>query len=129
MSESPGDLIGAVHAWDHAMTTNDADAIGRFMADDWVIIGPDGSLDTRERFLSLIRSGDLTHSRMESRDIRTRFFGDTALVIAEGTSVGAWRSQAFHLVERVSCVYHRVGPDWRCHSTHLSLISDPVGPR
>lgn len=106
------------------MTTNDADAIGQFMADDWIIIGPDGSLDTRERFLSLVRSGDLTHSQMESRDLQVRRFGETALVIAEGLSVGAWRGQLFHLVERVSCVYHRTNGKWLCQSTHLSLISD-----
>ena len=38
------DLVEVAHAWDRAMTTNDAAAIGRFMADDWIIVGSDGSV-------------------------------------------------------------------------------------
>jgi hypothetical protein len=33
--------------WDKAMVTNDADAIGRYMAAEWVIIGPDGSVSDK----------------------------------------------------------------------------------
>ncbi len=104
------------------MLTNDADAIGRFMAPDWVIIGTDGSVDGRERFLSLIRSGELTHDVMESRDIQVRLFGDVAFAVAEGTSGGQFRGQPFRLVERVSCLFHWSNGGWLCHSTHLSLI-------
>ena len=43
------ELVEAVRAWDEAMVANDAAAIGRFMADDWIIVGPDGSVDGRER--------------------------------------------------------------------------------
>jgi ketosteroid isomerase-like protein len=32
------ELVEVAHAWDRAMITNDAEAIGRFMAEDWVII-------------------------------------------------------------------------------------------
>ena len=37
------------------MVANDADAIGRFMADDWIIIGSDGITD-RATFLGVIKS-------------------------------------------------------------------------
>jgi ketosteroid isomerase-like protein len=32
------ELIGVVDEWDRAMVENDAEAIGRYMADDWTII-------------------------------------------------------------------------------------------
>ncbi len=38
------ELLGVANDWDRAMATNDAEAIGRYMADDWVIMGPDGRL-------------------------------------------------------------------------------------
>jgi ketosteroid isomerase-like protein len=116
------DILATIRAWDQAMITNDADAIGRFMAPDWVIIGPDGHVDGRERFLALIRSGDLTHNVMESREIQVKALGDVAFTIAEGTSGGEYRGQSFHLVERVSCLFHLAEGAWLCHSTHLSLI-------
>ncbi len=108
--------------WDHAMTTNDADAIGRFMHDDWIIIGPDGSVGGKARFLDLIRNGSLTHDVMESHDLDVRVYGDAAVVIARGVSGGTWQGQRFLLNERVSSVFVRSGDEWRCVTTHLSKL-------
>ena len=55
--------------WDRAMVTNDPEAIGAYMADDWTIIGPDGSVGDKATFLELVRSGKLTHDVMESHDV------------------------------------------------------------
>jgi ketosteroid isomerase-like protein len=37
------ELAGVVREWDLAMVANDAEAIGRYMAEDWIIIGADGA--------------------------------------------------------------------------------------
>lgn len=124
MPNPEADLIAAVHAWDRAMVSNDPVAIGQFVADDWVIIGPDGSVDGRERFLGLIASGDLSHDVMESHELRVRLFGDVALVISRGISGGNFRGAPFRLEERVSCVFRHHAGQWRCQSTHLSLIAN-----
>ena len=42
-------LIRLAHEWDRAMVENDAEAIGRFMADDWTIIGSDGERRRHKR--------------------------------------------------------------------------------
>ena len=123
MSGARAALTRAVDAWDRAMVTNDADAIGAFMAADWVIVGPDGSVGGRERFLGLVRSGSLTHDVMESHDLDIRLYGDTAVVIGRGISGGAYDGTRFHLEERVSSVYRRDGAGWTCVLTHLSLLS------
>ena len=104
------------------MIGNDAELIGAFMADEWVIIGPDGAIDTKTRFLELIRSGDLTHDVMESHDIDMRVYGDAAVVIARGVSGGAYRGARFLLSERASSVFVRRGGRWLCASTHLSML-------
>jgi ketosteroid isomerase-like protein len=117
------ELIGVTHAWDRAMVANDPEAIGRFMAEDWVIVGPDGSVGDRATFLELVRSGRLTHDVMESHDLKVRVYGDAAVVIARGVSGGRYRGEAFHLVERASCVFVRQGGDWRCVLTHLSPLT------
>ena len=51
------ELIALSHEWDRAMVHNDADAIGRYMADEWTIIGPDGSVSDKAAFLKLVRIG------------------------------------------------------------------------
>lgn len=117
-------LRRVVVEWDRAMVENDPEAIGRYMADDWTIIGPDGSIGDKASFLALVASGALTHDVMESHDLDVRIYGDTAVVIARGISGGDFQGQAFHLVERVSCVFVRSGGEWICVSTHLSSLSD-----
>ena len=47
-------------AWESAMVSNDADAIGRFMAEDWMIVSERGATK-RDDFLTVVASGDLTH--------------------------------------------------------------------
>lgn len=118
------ELMSVAVAWDRAMVENNPGAIGRYMADDWTIIGPDGSVSDKASFLSLVKSGALTHDVMESHDMQVRVYGDTAVVIARGISGGKFHEQAFYLVERVSCVFVQQGGHWRCVSTHLSLIAD-----
>ena len=118
------ELIGVSNAWDRAMVTNDADAIGRFMADDWIIIGSDGNVCDRATFLGLVKSGALTHDVMESQDMKVRVFGDTAVVVGRGVSGGKYQGQPFREVERVTCVFVRQQGQWRCVLTHLSRIAE-----
>lgn len=118
-------LLDVIDAWDRAMVTNDADAIGNYMAEDWTIVGPDGSINGKRRFLDMVRSGTLTHDVMESHDVDARVYGDAAVVIARGTSGGVYDGQPFYLVERVSSVFIRQDGQWRCVLTHLSRLDQP----
>ncbi len=123
------ELIGVAHEWDRAMIENDPEAIGRFMADDWTIIGSDGSVGDKATFLGLVKSGELSHDVMESDDLRVRVYGDTAVVTAQGVSGGMYRGQAFREVERSSCVFVRQEGQWRCVLTHLSRITNKENGR
>jgi ketosteroid isomerase-like protein len=105
------------------MVSNDADAIGEHIADEWTIIGPDGSVGDKWWFLDLIRSGRLSHDTMDTHDPVVRVYGDAALLIAHGVSAGVFEGQPFRFDERVSCVFIRRDGSWRCVSTHLSQIA------
>jgi ketosteroid isomerase-like protein len=93
------------------------------MADEWAIVGPDGRVGDKARFLELVRSGDLVHDVMETHEPVIRIYGDSAVVIARGVSGGRYRGQPFHLVERVSCVFVRKDGRWSCVLTHLSQLA------
>jgi ketosteroid isomerase-like protein len=117
------ELVALAREWDVAMVGNDAEAIGLYMADDWTIIGSDGSVGDKATFLGLVRSGALSHDVMESEDLNVRVYGDTAVVTSRGVSGGTYQRQAFREVERASCVFVRQGGQWRCVLTHLSRIA------
>jgi ketosteroid isomerase-like protein len=117
------ELIQVEQEWGRAMVANDADAIGRFMSDDWTIVGPDGSICDKARFLDLVRSGTLTHDVMDAEDIQVRIYGDAAVLTAKGVSAGQYMGQSFREVERVTDVYVRQDGQWRCVHSHLSRIA------
>lgn len=121
-SEEHTELIELVRAWDESMIANDSRAIGSFMTEDWIIIGPDGSVDGRERLLGLIASGDLTHDTMSSEDLIIRVFGDSAIVVARGVSAGTYKGRPFREHERSSNFFVRRNGRWVCALTHLSSI-------
>jgi catechol 2,3-dioxygenase-like lactoylglutathione lyase family enzyme/ketosteroid isomerase-like protein len=106
------------------MIENDPGAIGEFIADDWVIVGQDGSVCDKERFLALVASGELSHNVMETHDMKVRIYGDTAVAVARGVSGGHYRSEPFLLAERSSCVFVKQAGRWRCVLTHLSSLAD-----
>ncbi len=106
------------------MVANDPEAIGLYMADDWMIIGPDGRVGDKATFLELVRSGSLTHDVMESHELKVHFYGDTAVVTGRGVSSGRCQGQSFYLVERTSCVFVRLRDRWACVLTHLSQIAE-----
>jgi ketosteroid isomerase-like protein len=117
------ELIAVAHAWDQAMVRNDAEAIGRYMADDWTIVGPDGSMSDKATFLGLVESGALSHDVMSSEDFRIRIYGDTAVLLARGVSDGSYQGQKFREVERSSNVFVKQDGHWRCVLTHLSRLA------
>ncbi|MGH9791072.1 MAG: nuclear transport factor 2 family protein [Candidatus Acidiferrales bacterium] len=119
------ELIRVAQEWDRAMVENNAEAIGRYMAEDWTIIGPDGSVGDKATFLALVKSGALSHDVMESNDMQVRVYGDTAVITAWGVSGGKYQGQAFREVERSSCVFVRQEGQWRCVLTHLSRLAQP----
>jgi ketosteroid isomerase-like protein len=119
--ETVQELIRREEEWSQAIVRNDAEAIGQYMADDWVIVGPDGRMSDKKSFLGLVRSGDLTHDVMEGDEIKVRVWDNAAVVSARGVSGGTFRGQSFRAVERVSDVWIKQG-EWRCVLTHLSRM-------
>jgi len=105
------------------MVENDADAIGRYMAEDWTITGSDGNISDKASFLELVRSGLLTHDVMTSEDLKVRVYGDAAVVTARGVSGGQYQGRAFREVERSSNVFVKQHGEWRCVLTHLSRLA------
>jgi len=127
MSIAEQELLAAVRHWDLAMVQNDADAIGRFIADDWIIVGADGTSADKATFLGQIASGVLSHDVMQSEDVIVRVYGDAAVVLARGVSGGLYQGQVFREVERQSNLFVRQGKQWRCVLTHLSRLASPRG--
>ena len=118
-------LAETCRAWDEAMIRNDADEIGAFMSSDWVIVGTDGGITPRSKFLENIKSGDLVHTRMDNEEVRVKTYGDTGVVIARGTSAGTYKGEPFSYYEWSQSVFIYLSERWLCVSTMLTPAKDP----
>ncbi len=106
-----------------AMIQNDAEAIGRILSDDWIIIDPDGGVIDKSRFLDVIKSGALKHEAMDSEDIRVRTYPNTATVTAVTHTRTKYLGKEFTTHERATDVFVKKDERWQCVLTHLTTLT------
>ena len=114
------ELLKLENEFAEAIVRNDLEGIGRLVADDWIIIQPDGGIVDRARFFEVIKSGALTHEMMESEDLRVRVYGDSAVVTAITRTKGKFMRQEFSTQERATDVFVKRDGRWLCVLTHLT---------
>src|SRR5438094_10572487 len=78
--DSEKEILEVESKFGEAMIQNDAEAIGRILSDDWIIIDPDGGVIEKSRFLDVIKSDALKHEDMDSEDIRVRTYPNTTTI-------------------------------------------------
>jgi ketosteroid isomerase-like protein len=118
------ELLKLENEFAEAIVKNDPEAIGRLVADDWIIIDPDGGIVDRTRFFEVIKSGALTHDMMESEDIRVRVYGDSAVVTAVTRTKGKFMGQEFSTQERATDVFVKRDGRWQCVLTQLTRFTE-----
>jgi ketosteroid isomerase-like protein len=114
------ELVQFSQQWDKAMLTNDVLAISEFMSDDWIIVGTEGGITSKETFLETIRSGSVSHSTMDADEINTRIYGNMGIVTSRGTSAGKFNGKPFSLYEWSTSVCVNERGRWRCVHTMLT---------
>jgi ketosteroid isomerase-like protein len=114
------ELLKIENGFAEAIVKNDLEGIKRLVADDWVIIDPDGAIVDRARFFEVITSGALTHDIMESEDFRVRVYGDSAVVTGVTRTKGKFMGQEFSTQERATDVFVKRDGRWQCVLTHLT---------
>jgi ketosteroid isomerase-like protein len=118
------ELLKLEKAFADAIIKNDLKSIGRIVADDWIIVDPNGEIVDRTRFLEVIKSGALTHDIMESEDFRIRVYGESAVVTAITSTKGKFMGQEFSTRERATDVFVKREGWWLCVLTHLTRLPE-----
>ena len=118
------ELLKLERAFADAIIKNDLESIGRIVADDWIIVDPNGEIVDRTGFFEVIKSGALTHDIMESEDFRVRVYGESAVVTAITSTKGKFRGQEFSTRERATDVFVKREGRWQCVLTHLTRLPE-----
>lgn len=117
------EILKLAEEWSKALVSNDAETIGSFMSDDWIIVGNNG-FTGKQDFLPFIESGDLTHEAMDLQsEARIQIYGDTAVLTGRVTNNGHFRGEAFSADEWTTDVFvlQRDGR-WLCVLSHITPV-------
>jgi len=117
------ELAGVEEDFNRAMVSNDIQRISACVADDWVLVTPEGGVIPGSRILHVIESGELSHDTMTKDVGRVRVYADIAVVTARGRNTGQFRGQRISADEWVTDVYRKIDGRWLCVLTQLTPVA------
>ena len=115
-------MLATAKGWAEAIVGNNAARIATFVTDDWVIVSESG-ISPGERFLTLVASGDLTHSAMDVvGPTRVRILGESALLTSRITNTAHYLGRQSDADEWTTDVFVRQDGRWLCALTHYTTV-------
>src|SRR5919205_1115906 len=100
----------------------DAAALDRIYADDFIGVGPSGTVRTKARVISDFTSGDLKFQSITTDDVQVRVYGNTAVETGRSTMNGQDRGKAVPRDNRFTRVWVKQQGRWRLVANHYSLL-------
>jgi ketosteroid isomerase-like protein len=120
LSDAEREILEISEAWSQAIVSNDADRIGKYMADNWIMVSEHG-VSTREHFLGLVGSGQLTHSSMDLAELsRVTVYGDMAVFVGRVTNTAHFGGETFDADEWTSDIFRKTSNGWKCVMSHIT---------
>jgi ketosteroid isomerase-like protein len=105
-----------------AQISADAPALDRLYADDFIGIGPSGTVRTKPQVIADFTSGSLRFQSITTDDVRWRIYGDTAVETGRSTMIGQDRGKAVPPDNRFTRVWVKRQHRWQLVANHYSLL-------
>jgi ketosteroid isomerase-like protein len=104
----------------------DAVALDRIYANDFIGIGPSGTVRTKPQVISDFTSGGLKFQSITTDDVRVRVYGNTAVETGRSIMSGQDKGKTVPRDNRFTRVWVKQHRRWRLVANHYSsLITQP----
>ena len=103
----------------------DAAALDRIYADDFIGIGPSGTVRTKAQVIADFTSSDLKFQSITTDDVQVRVYGNTAVETGRSTMIGQDKGKTVPRDNRFTRVWIKQGAHWRLVANHYSLLITP----
>jgi ketosteroid isomerase-like protein len=97
-------------------------ALNRIYADDFIGIGPSGTVRTKPQVISDFTSGDLKFQSITTDDVQVRVYGNTAVETGRSTMIGQDKGKAVPRDNRFTRVWIKQVGRWRLVANHYSPL-------
>jgi ketosteroid isomerase-like protein len=108
--------------WLKAVVQNDVATVNRLLADDYLGINPDGTLETKADALAQQRSGTLKITSIDPENVKVRVYGDTAVVTSKVQVEGRNGDRDVSGLYHYTRVYSRRSGEWKVVSFEASRL-------
>jgi len=94
-------LVKIQHDWAEARLKSDNSFPKRIEADDFTVVWFDGTIVNKEKDVKTYESDDATFTEFNIDDLKVRLFGDTAIVVGQGSHQRAHKNAGSERAIRV----------------------------
>ncbi len=109
--------------WRTGVMQNDVATANRLLADDYLGINPNGTLETKADAVAQRRSGTVKISSIDPNNVKVRVYGETAVVTSRVDVVGRDGDRDISGRYHYTRVYNRRSGEWKIVSFEASRIS------
>ena len=102
----------------------DADtvALNRIYADDFVGVGPSGTVRTKPQVISDFTSGGLKFQSITTDDVQVRVYGNTVVETGRSTMIGQDKNKVVPRDNRFTRVWVKLHGSWQLVANHYSFL-------
>jgi ketosteroid isomerase-like protein len=100
----------------------DAKALDRFYAEDFIGVGPSGTVRTKAQVLADFTSGNLKFQSITTDEVEWRVYGDTAVETGRSTMNGQDKDKIVPRDNRFTRVWVKRQGRWQLVANHYSLL-------
>jgi uncharacterized protein (TIGR02246 family) len=113
--------------WLDAYEQNNAEAMDRIVADDFMITFPNGAMQTKPQLMAMIRTprrASQPAMRFYTEDVRSRAYGETVVLTGKVVTESVRDGQTARELARYTDTYVRRGGRWQVVASHLSNVEE-----
>jgi ketosteroid isomerase-like protein len=110
--------------WRDAIISNNVGQMDHLLADDYIGISANGTVETKAQALALRKAGTVKISQLNLTDLKVRVYGDTAVVTSQADLEGINGQSNISGNYRYTRVYNRRLGQWKIVSFEASRMHD-----
>ena len=115
-------LIALENAWNQAQIHRDGKALTRLVSDKFVYTDWDGTVMTRDKFLSDVKDPSVHTTLVANDDVEVYLYPSVAIVTGAYHAKGKSQGKPFDHYGRFTDTWIMNGDRWQCVASHTNLV-------
>jgi ketosteroid isomerase-like protein len=108
-----------------AAIKGDTKALDAVLADDWVVVGPTGEVETKRQQAKKLKDRSLVFEAIDPREVKVRVHGGTAIVMGLYHIKATVNGRTVDGDFRNTGVFNKQAGTWRCVFNQVTPVAGP----